>query len=386
MYQPKRRRVALLVEVDDSFGQAFVRGVTEYRDRSAPWALLVAPCDHQGRLRLPDRWKGDGVIARLSDAAMAEHVHAARLPTVDIETIVPDNRWAGRVFSDDVKRARFAVDHFRERGFRRFAYFGPPSRRYSSLRGRLFAAEVGAAGFRCAIYTPGYRTTRRIDWTRQERLASQWLASLDKPVAVFTADGFCGRLLTEICEASGVTVPEDVAIVAGDNDELMCGVLRPTLSGVVLGCRHIGYESAALLERLMRGEPVPKDPILIEPLGVIARESSDILAFDDPDLTDAIRFIRSRASEGINVSDVLREVPISRRKLELRFHEHFGCSPAEEIRRVRLNQARQLLADSDKTIAEVADACGFANASRLCIAFRKRFGMTPLAFRHQAQA
>jgi LacI family transcriptional regulator len=374
--------VAILIEVDDSFSQAMVRAVAEHRDGTCPWTMLVAPCDRHGRLRLPGGWKGDGVIARLSSEEMADHVRATGLPTIDVESIIRDPWWTGRVRTDDVKRARFALEHFRNRGFRRFAAFAPPSRRYPALRGGHFARQAKAAGFPCATFNTGYVTKWRTGWVRQQRLVAQWLDSLDKPVGIFTADGFCGRQLVEICESSDVAVPEDVAIIAGDNDELMCGALRPSLSSVALNCRRSGHESAALLQRMMDGQPPPEGPVLIEPLGVITRESTDVLAFEDPVLSDAIRFIRAKATTGINVSDVLRKVSVSRRTLELRFREHFGRSPAREIQRVRLSRARQLLADTNKSVAAVAVASGFTDATRLGIAFRKRFGITPLAFRH----
>ena len=171
-------------------------------------------------------------------------------------------------------------------------------------------------------------------------------------------------------------------VVAGDDDELMCGALRPSVSGVALSSRRTGYEAAVLLERMMNGVPPPSDPVLVEPLGVITRESTDVLAFEDPALADAIQFIRSKAAEGINVADVVHSIHVSRRTLELLFREHFGRSPAREIQRIRLGRARQLLADTDKSVAEVAACSGFANATRLGIAFRKHYGMTPLAFRH----
>jgi LacI family transcriptional regulator len=382
MKSARRRRVAILLEVDDTFSQNMVRAIAEFNESSSRWALLVAPYDQHGRLRLPDGWKGDGVIARLSDREMAEHVRASRLPTVDIDRIIPDHQWAGRVRTDDLKRAQFALEHFLDRGFKRFACFSPFSPRYPLLRAQLFADQAKTAGFSCTVHQAGARTKRRIGWYHREKLIANWLHGLRKPVAIFTPDGFCGRQLVEICEFSGIAIPEEVAIVAGDSDDLMCGALRPSLSAVALSCRRTGHESARMLEQMMNGGSPPPKPVLVEPLGVITRESTDVLAFDDPELADAIGFIRAHATEGINVADVLRALSISRRTLELLFRDHFGRSPAKEIQRVRLARARQLLADTDKTVAEIAETSGFTNATRLGIAFRKQFNMTPLAYRH----
>jgi len=209
---------------------------------------------------------------------------------------------------------------------------------------------------------------------------------LARPVGIFTPDAHSGRRLSEICQSLGVGVPDEVAIIAGDTDELMCGVSTPPLSSVLLAAQRHGYEAAALLDRLMKGRRVPRKSILIKPLGVIARQSTDVLAIDDQEVVAAIRFIRAHAAGGIQVSDVLREVPTSRRSLELGFREHLGRSPGEEIRRVRLEKARDLLGRSDMSIKQVAAASGFPGATRLGVAFRKRFGLTPLAFRKQSRA
>ena len=190
----------------------------------------------------------------------------------------------------------------------------------------------------------------------------------------------------EICESLGVAVPDEVAILAGDTDELICSISSPPLSSVRLAARRLGYEAAAMLDRLMNGQRVPKKATYIRPLGVVSRQSTDLLAIDDEDAAAAIRFIRNYATEGIGVSDILREVPVSRRSLEQKFDKHLGRSPAEEIRRVRLDKARDLLLRSELSIKQVALASGFQTSSRLGVAFRKRFGLTPFVFRKQSFA
>jgi len=344
------RQIAVLVETDDSWGRDVVQGIAEYAQMFGPWMLLVAPRDGQGRLRLPDGGAGHGIIARLGSPAMAEHVRSAGVPAVDTDTIACAV-WTGRVATDDAHRARLALEHLRNRGFERFAYFAPPSRRYSSLRGRQFLAAAAAAGFDCAEYKPGYRPGRKIGFAEQQRLIDRWLGGLSRPVGVFTVDADRGRQLAETCQLAGVAVPDEVAILAGDTDDLMCNVSSPPLSSVLLNSRRIGYRAAELLDRLMAGRRVPRKPILVEPLGVIARQSTDTLAIDDAEVVSAIRFIRTHAAAGINIGDVLEEVPVSRRSLELRFRKVLGRSPAEEIRHVKLEKAKGLLAESELPMA-----------------------------------
>jgi LacI family transcriptional regulator len=147
--------------------------------------------------------------------------------------------------------------------------------------------------------------------------------------------------------------------------------------------QRIGHDAAALLDRMMNGDVAPREPLRVSPLGVISRQSTDVLAINDATIVKALRFIQSQADQGIGVEDILRVVPISRRSLEIQFRQCLGRSPAEEIRRVRLDKGKQLLARGDMSISEIAGACGFANATRFGVAFRKRFGQTPLAYRRQ---
>ena len=195
-----------------------------------------------------------------------------------------------------------------------------------------------------------------------------------------------GRELIHACRRAELLVPEQVAVLAADNDELLCEACIPSLSGIALTSERIGYEAAALLDRLMRGGRARKRPILIAPTGVLARQSTDTLAVDDPDLARAVAFIRGHAADPIQVNDVLREVPVSRRWLERRFHEVLGRGPGEEIRRVRLQRAKLLLAQTDMAVPQVAEAAGFGSREYLAAAFKEQTGLTPRQYRRSTQA
>ncbi|MEQ8835824.1 MAG: helix-turn-helix domain-containing protein, partial [Lacipirellulaceae bacterium] len=190
----------------------------------------------------------------------------------------------------------------------------------------------------------------------------------------------------EICHLREIRVPDEIAILAGHNDELMCDVSTPPLSSIAIAGQRIGSEAMALLDRLSQGEQVSEEPRLIPPKGVTSRQSTDILAIDDETVVRALRFIRAHAFQDIVVKDILREIPVSRRCLEIQFRNYLGRSPAEEIRRVRLEKGRELLSQTTMSISEIATACGFANATRFGVAFRKREGKTPLAYRKQTFA
>lgn len=377
------QRVAVLVETDDSWGCSVIRGIYDYSRRQGHWNLLIDPSDEGQRPLLPDRWNGEGVIARLSSRLQVDQIQERGLPAVNIDTLFSNLPGVCDVVTDDAARARQAFEHLRDRGFEKFAYFAPPNPRYSTRRGEEFVKLVESEGFECHEYKPGYRPGRKITWAEQQRRVSRWLATLPRPVAVFTVDAHRGRQLAEICQMSELRVPDSIAILAGDTDDLMCEVCTPPLSSVAVAGRRIGYEAAALLDRMMQGGKPPSEPTMIPPNGVIARQSTDILAIDDDTVVRALRFIQAHAFRDIVVKDILRELPVSRRSLEIQFRKYLGRSPAEEIRRVRLEKGRELLSNSDMSIAEIASASGFANGTRFGVAFRKKFGMAPLAYRKQ---
>lgn len=373
--------VAVLVETETTWGARVIRGIAHFAEKHTRWHLLIDPRDHEQRSAIPEGWNGDGIIARISTRTQFQHIKEKSLPVVNVDDVFEGLKNVGAVITDEAERARLALEHFVARGFRKFAYFAPPSNRYSKNRGDAFVRAAIEQGYECHEYLPGYRAGRKIGWAEQQRRVNRWLASLPRPVAILAVDAHHARQLAEICHFGGVRVPDDVAILAGDTDDLLCEVSTPPLSSVSVACERIGHEAAAMLHRMMNGQKPPTEPLLIPPHGVVSRQSTDVLAIDDPAVVRALRYIRTHAHHGIVVDDILREVPISRRSLEIQFRSYLGRSPAEEIRRVRLERGKQLLGRRELSITEIAMACGFSNATRFGVAFRKSFGTTPRAFR-----
>jgi LacI family transcriptional regulator len=376
-------QIAVLVETDNGWGRSVVEGVADYADKFGPWNLLIDPRDQSQGWSLPDRWHGDGIIARVSTPLHLEAIDRAGLPAVNVDNVFENQEGVGQVTTDEHGWAAMALEHFRERGFVHFAYFAPPSHEYSKKGAHAFFSAVSDEGHDCRIYRPGYRGGRRISRDEEHNRIHRWLSHLPKPVAILAVDARRGRQLTEICSVEGIQVPDQVAILAGDTDEFLCNLSSPPLSSIEVASRRIGHEAAALLDRMMRGEPAPTEPMLIPPIRVIGRQSTDILSIDDPMIVQALRFIQTQAFRGISVEDVLREVPVSRRYLEIQFKRRIGRLPAEEIRRLRLERGRNLLTESDLSVEAIAAACGYAGATQFGVAFRKHFGSTPLAFRRR---
>ena len=210
---------------------------------------------------------------------------------------------------------------------------------------------------------------------------ARWLSRLPKPVGLFACNDDRGRQVLEACLAAAVAVPDEVAVVGMDNGDLLCELCDPPLSSVALNTERGGFEAAGLLDRLMAGIDRGPRAIVVEPLRVVTRKSSDVLAVEDRMVAEALRFIRAHAAEPFRVGDLLKAVPISRRALEQRFRRAVGRSLNEEIRNTHYRRAAQLLLETDYPVSKVAELAGFNSASYMGQVFRDKTGKTPARYR-----
>lgn len=385
----RRPRVAVLVEASRSYGRDLLQGIAEYVRVHGSWSISL---DDRG-LREPPGWLkdwcGDGIIARVESAQLGRALLARQVPLVDVRGAWLD-LGIPLIETDDEAVMRLAIQHFRERGFRQFAFCGFAGANYSEKRQRYFTDQLARLGFCTGVYRPPTRP-RATTWESERQSLShrdhlaRWLRKLLKPVALMACNDIRGQQVLDACREAGIAVPDEIAVIGVDNDELLCNLADPPLSSVAPNARRIGYEAAALLERLMASRPAPKETIFVQPLGVATRRSTDVLAVEDRDVAGAVRFIRENAYKGIKVADVLAEVPLSRSVLERRFLQLLGRTPKAEILRVQLERVKQLLAETDYSLARVAAMTGFVHPEYLSVVFRNKMGQTPGQYRQTAQ-
>jgi LacI family transcriptional regulator len=380
--QSSAPRIAVLVDTSTDWGRRLIRGIVSYSRNHGPWNLWAQPSSQEERLRLPPRWSGDGIIARVADHPTARHVTATRVPVVNVSGTELRGVDFFRVTTDLRATGRLAAEHLLQCGLKHFAYGAMPRLSYVQHQYEGFAETLAQAGRSCTSYLPSFQSNNQKPWTAQERELAQWLRSLPRPAGVLTWGTSLGRQLIEICPRIGLHVPEDLAILGGDYDELLCETCIPSMSGIAVPSQQIGYEAAQQLDRLMRGEPAERNEILIEPQGVISRHSTDVLAIEDESLAAAIRYIRDHATAPLEVEDVVREVAISRRRLERGFQKILGRSPADEIRRRRIEQAKYLLTETTMQVPDVAEAAGFGCSTYFAYIFKREVGHSPLKYRN----
>ena len=182
---------------------------------------------------------------------------------------------------------------------------------------------------------------------------------------------------------ANLKVPDEVAVVGVDNDDLVCELYHPTISSIALNAERAGYEAAGLLDRMMTGEKMANQKIMVQPTYVVARQSTDILAIEDPDVISAMRFIRQHAKEPIQVSDVVKAIATSRQGLYQKFQKNLGSSINQEIRQVRIKIITRMLVETNLPVSRIAMALGFTSIDHIARYFKKEKGMGLLAYRRK---
>lgn len=375
----KQRRVALLIESSNAYGRGLLHGVVSYVREHRPWSFYVV---EQGRGDPPPpwlaNWDGDGIIARIENSKIARAIVKSGLPAVDVSAarLVPALPW---VETNDISIAKLAAEHLLGRGFKHFGYCGDARFNWSKWRLAHFVDAIQFAGFKCGVYQPREARGEKVE--HQIAGIAAWLKKLPRPVGVLACYDIRAQQVLVACRSLGLAVPDEVAIVGVDNDELLCDLCSPPLSSVIPNNHQAGYEAARLLDQMMSGMKVPPKPHLIEPIRVAIRQSSDVLAVHDRDIALAMHYIREHACDGINVSDVLKAVPLSRRVLESRFKKLLDITPHEEILRVQLNRVKQLLTETNLSLFQIAGRTGFEHVEYLSVVFKREVGMPPREFR-----
>ena len=372
-----RHRVALLIETSNAYARGLLRGIYSFAREQGSWATFL-PEHSRGELPAQslNRWRGDGIIARIENQQIADMVARLKLPVVDVSATgaLPNVPW---VETHDESIAQLAIDHFRQRGFRHFAFCGDDRFAWSRYRREGMQRLLENSSQTCHVF--GSPVARSLNDDEQE--LTEWILKLPKPVGILSCYDLRGRQLIEICQRNQIAVPEQVAVLGVDNDELVCNLSEIPLSSVIPNASGAGYLAAKLLSQMLAGETVDATAHLLKPMGIVTRQSTDSLAIDDAVVIQAMQFIREHACSGIKVEDLLRTTKLTRRVLESRFKKYLGHSPHDAIQNVRLRRAEELLIETDLPLAIVADRSGFLHTEYFSVVFKRWKGVSPSQYR-----
>jgi LacI family transcriptional regulator len=331
-------------------------------------------------------WNPHGIIAHLDDAKLARGILNLHKPTVDTACVLKGLD-APVVDVDHVTVGQMAAEHFLARGYRNFGYFGSGRAHYALLRYASFREAVERAGFEvrsCYMeYLP--RLPERTSWKDVNAQVRQWLKELPKPAAVLADHDVPAHDLADMCQLLDLRVPNDVAILGVDDDEVECLLAFPPLSSVAIPAERIGFEAAKLLDRMMSGKKPPAEPLYLPPTRIVTRQSTNMFAVDDPVVSGALLYIRNHLAEPTLSIDALADkLVVSRRVLEKKFRTLLGRSMLSEIHRARIELARELLG-ADLQVAQIARLTGFSSPQIFATVFRRLTGVSPRQYRRESQ-
>ena len=377
--------VILLLPMARELDRGVRRGVLDYARRQGCWTIYEEPPGYLMEHTPPQRldslqdWHAQGAIVPPDRAA---EVRALGLPTV-VGIGPPDaGAEAHQLLCADEEIGRMGAAALMASGLERFAYSGFAGLDFSESREVGFRATLKEAGHLPHVYCPAPPLPGR-SWNGEQLQLAAWLRSLPKPVGIMACNDDRARMLAETCRLSEIQVPDEIAILGVDNDAEICNSANPPLSSISLATERGGYEAATLLDLLMRGGKPPSGTLLVRPVEVVERRSTDMPAATDPVVARALRFIRENANRDIRVADLPVASGVSRRALQDRFRQYLSRTPLAEIHRCRVERIARLLVETDMTVREIAAASGFELDAHVSRFFSRQTGDTPLEYRRK---
>ncbi|MBN2209984.1 MAG: DNA-binding transcriptional regulator [Sedimentisphaerales bacterium] len=379
-------RVVLLLENSRAYGRQLLRGIARYSRIHGPWAFYARGLFYRmnstaenvlSRIR---KWRPDGIIAR--DSEPVKHIQQLDIPLIVASAVDDTLKDLHRIMTNDTAIGAMAADHLCKRGFKNFAYCGYPDMFWSENRGLSFRAALVQQGFAVAIYEPP-SNQQAWNWEQEQSYLAKWLKSLPLPVAIMACNDDRAQQVAEACIIAGYRVPYDVAIVGVDDDDQVCDLANPSLSSVKLGVEQAGFTAAKLLAQLMNSDKIAAPQVVIvDPIDVVRRESTDFLAVEDELVCKGLKFIRSHSLQPLQVHDIVQALGVSRRSLHERFRQTLGRTVHDEIKRARIDIIADMLVNSDVSITQIAKKLGYSSSDHLSRYFKKEMGRTPREFRN----
>ena len=374
-----------ITDFTEQFPYRLMRGILDYAQETEPWTIFKMPPSHKNETGLEGvvKWASehhiDVVIGQFDPADDVSMFGRCGIVAIAQDYI---SRFSSipNITADYIGTGAMVAKRFLSRGFQNFAFFGYRGVCWSDERCEGFRAEVEKAGFGDNFYLYDRQQITNL-WSYDSMSVTEWLLSLPKPIAIMGCDDNQANLLLQICNACDVKIPGEVSLVGVDNDEILCSMSSPSLSSTNLDIERAGYETAVMASRMVREPSYRGEDIIIRPLGIVSRMSSNVFATRDQAILKALEFIGANVDRKISVSDVLREVPLSRRLLEQRFIKATGSSIYQYITDLRMNRFAELLLSSNESVANIAAHMEEPDAKSISRRFQAVKGCTPSEFR-----
>jgi LacI family transcriptional regulator len=378
-------KLILLSDFSEEYGKNLLRGITRYSKDHGPWTFCKMPAYYRetigidGILRWAKEWEADGIIGQFyNDEEVKKFTHAG-IPVIAQDfkerfTDIPN------ITGAYYETGKLAAEYFLKKGFKNFAFYGFNNIVWSRERAQGFEERIQEAGY--SVHNYQLKDSKAADlWYYKPSAVSEWLKSLPKPIALMTCDDNQGHHITEAARHAGIRIPDEVAVLGVDNDEMICDLSDPALSSIELDTEKGGYEAARLMEKMIKDKVLSSPDVIVKPTQVVTRHSTDVFASKDKYVVNALKYIHGNLDKNLKVDQVLREVPLSRRSLEKRFMLTTGYPVYEYIYNQRIEKFTQKLLETDMTIFEIALDLGLSDSKNIARQFKQIKGVTPMEYR-----
>lgn len=376
------RHIAIAIEIDEPHRrhQDTYEGIQKYRREHPGWACFIDEHPLE-ETHDPDHPRYDGIITRAS-ADSIKRMQGEGIPVVNVHYQAHQAGIAS-VLPDPWRTGEAAADHLIGMGMPRLHFITDKSHKFFLNAWEAFQSKASEAGVPCSasfFKEPNYRN--RAGWLRMKHHVLKCIGQMDPPIGVFVATAPLARVLIQTAQTKGWRVPRDMAVLAG-RDLTAVVEVQPKISSIEVNYHRIGYLAAQLLDGLIDGKPVPDDPVYVPPTDIKARESTDYRLVNDPAVSQALHYIADNLVQKLSVDEIAYAIGVSPRLLQQRFADKLGTGVSDEVRRLRLEKAKRLLAEPDRLITSIPRLVGFASPNAMNKIFSRELGMTPSAYRQQ---
>jgi LacI family transcriptional regulator len=383
-------KIILLIDFAEDYSKSLMKGINSYSREFGPWIFCRMPLFHRetvgldGILKWALEWKADGIIGQLyNDKEIGKFVQAG-IPVIAQDfkerfSEIPNITGAYH------ETGQMGADYFLKKGFTNFAFYGFGDIVWSRERAEGFEERLKSMGHEVHYFE--HKKARSTElWYYKPSSLSRWLKSLPKPIGLMACDDNQGQHITEACRHLGIRIPEEVAVLGVDNDEMICDLSDPPLSSIALDVEKGGYDTARLLDHMIKNGIAEYHDILVKPTQVITRHSTDIYATNDDHIATSLKFIHQNIDKNLHVDEVVKQVPLSRRALEKRFLEITGYPVYKYIFNLRIEKFTQKLLDTDMSVFEIALDMGLTDSKNIARQFRQVKGCSPSVYRNRYMA
>lgn len=377
-------KILLLTDFSSGYGRSLLESVVRYARAFGPWAFYRMPLyfrelyGDEGVVEWAKKWGADAIIAQLTD------VNLNVLNQLNIPIIVQNykERYPGisNLTGDYFGTGLMAADFFLRKGYKSFAYYGFMDTVWMRERGEGFKKGLISKGYRVYAFDNREQILSE-KWSFNAEHVSKWLLNLPKPIALFACDDYYALQITEVCKMYDINIPNEIAVLGVDNDKLLCNISDPELSSIELDIENGGYEAGRLLHQFIEKKNAPPVDIIIKPVRVIARASTERFAVSDKYIEQILHYIDKNYPNPLSVDDLTLQIPISRRVLEKKFKSETGMSVYQYLQELRIEKFANLLITTDLPLVEAAANAGFTDYKNISRIFVKIKSMTPLQYR-----